>query len=69
MARKSTFIWGLLSIILGIIAFFWDPYVIIALLAILFGIIGYKNESAKALGIIGIILGIINLVLFIIHVF
>ena len=55
-------IFGILSLIFGILGFFVAP-LIFGILAIVFGLIGLSHDESKTLATIGLILGIIILVL------
>lgn len=60
MANSNIF--GIFSLIFGILGFFIAP-LIFGILAIVFGLIGLSHDNNKTLATIGLILGIIILVL------
>lgn len=55
-------VWGIVSIILAIIGFFFAG-IILGILAIIFGVIGLSKDDKKVYAKIGIILGIIVLII------
>lgn len=63
-------VWGILSLIIGLIAFIAMPFLLIIpyalyifpALAVIFGIIGIATEEKKGMSIAGLILGIVALI-------
>jgi hypothetical protein len=53
---------GIISIILAILAIFFAP-LILAILAIIFGLIGLSQDRDKTLATIGLIIGIVIIIL------